>query len=135
MKPINEVYSKSEKYFSDYNELINSLDYEILLQVDDDDYQGDSRILLKNNDSYGILIFGWGSCSGCDALQSCENIKEVDELRQSLNQSIRWGTLEETLNYMKNHDWEGDYSWRQTEMKRFICKTIKLLKTEIKSKK
>lgn len=52
----------------------------ILVQVDDQDYQGDSRILYENNGQYGYLKFGWGSCSGCDALQGCDSVLELDEL-------------------------------------------------------
>ena len=50
-----------------YRDLIASMGVENLLQVDDNDYQGDSRILVRDYHRYGLLLFGWGSCSGCDA--------------------------------------------------------------------
>ena len=63
MRPITEVYS-DESYFGDYQPLLESFEYDILLQIDDNDYQGDSRLLFKDGDRFGILTFGWGSCSG-----------------------------------------------------------------------
>ena len=67
--------------FCDYRPMIDSFGYEILLQVDDKDYQGDSRLLFRDVSRYGILIFGWGSCSGCDSLQACESLEDVEKLR------------------------------------------------------
>lgn len=111
----------------DYNPLIESFG-EILLQVDDNDYHGDSRALLFKDGSYGILIFGWGSCSGCDSLQACSTHEEIAELRDGLESSTKWGSLNETLEYLLNHDWEGDYSWGQPETREFVEKAIEVLK-------
>ena len=54
---------------TDYTSILNQFGY-IVIKVDDDDYQGDSRVLYEGyKDEVGYLQFGWGSCSGCDALQ------------------------------------------------------------------
>lgn len=130
MKPIREVYPDTGYgYFSvgDYNPLLESFGYEILLHVDDDDYQGDSLLLFRDGERYGILIFGWGSCSGCDALQACSNYEEVEELRTSLHEQIRWGTKDQILWYFQNHDWKGDWMWHAKEGQKFITEAIKLL--------
>ncbi len=137
MKPINEVYPESAKeeaeggYFygpSSYSPLLDSLGYETILRVDDRDYQGDSRLIFKDGDRRGLLIFGWGSCSGCDALQACDSMKDIDDLRNSLHGSIKWfDTAAECLAYFKTHDWAGDYSWHNDETKEFVAAAIKLL--------
>ena len=140
MKPIKEIYPPSsvfgDDYFyisSDYGPMLESMGYEIMLKVDDEDYQGDSRILFKNGNARGILIFGWGSCSGCDALQACESYEEVEELRDNLHRSIKWfDSAEDCLNHMETHDWELQFSWHCDEMKEFLTKAKKMLKEEIK---
>ena len=55
------------------------------------DWQGDYVYLLKNNDWYSLVVVGYGSCSGCDALEGCENDEEFESLKQSILNNIRWG--------------------------------------------
>jgi len=141
-KPIEEVYPECmrESFYpggdlcfdapGDYVPLLESFGYDILLQVDDKDYQGDSRVLFKDGDRYGILVFGWGSCSGCDRLQGCDSYKEIDELRDSLDSGIQWGSLAETLAYLKEHDWEGDWCGRDALTSGFVERAIVVLESE-----
>lgn len=80
-------------YGYSYEGLIQSCDVEIILIEEDDDYQGDSLCVLKDRDGkYGFLIFGWGSCSGCDAFQAAqeEGFKALEELRNELWNSVEW---------------------------------------------
>lgn len=124
-------YQQSQKgsYFwtpGSYQPILDSFG-KIVLQVNDDDYQGDSRVLYKRNGKYGLLIFGWGSCSGCDALQACDSPEEVMSLANELRDQIRWLPKDEMLNYFKTHDWKGDFSWSQDETKDFVEKAIGLL--------
>lgn len=101
---------------------------EILLQVDDNDYTGDSRVLYQDGTRYGYLQFGWGSCSGCDALQACQSMEEVQKLMDELYASIRWfDTSAEALEFFRTHDWEGDYDWNEEEQKKFVAGAIALL--------
>lgn len=111
----------------DYSPIIKDLG-NVLVRVDDKDYQGDSRALIESEKGIGVLIFGWGSCSGCDALQSCDTVKELDRLIERIQSDTKWfKDKQEALNYFKTHDWEGDYSWHQEETKEFIEKSIKKL--------
>jgi len=105
---------------ADYLRLVESMNFDIAICIEDETYSGDSRYLLKHGDFYGILIFGWGSCSGCDSLQSCDTIAEVEELRKHLFDSITWGSAIEILSYVRDHDWQGDYSSGSGEMKQFV---------------
>ncbi len=135
-KPIKEIYPVSDSEYSsgwyDYEPLLQSFGYNILLKVDDHNYQGDSRLLFQNDSKYGILIFGRGSCSGCDALQTCSSYNDLENLRESLWRSIQWfDSPEECLNYFENHDWEGDYSWHCSEMGKFISEAKTILKFKI----
>lgn len=138
MKPIQEVYPdaidvKEPDYWwgaYNYQPLLESIGHEILLQVDDHDYQGDSRLILRDDlGRYGMLIFGWGSRSGCDSLQACKSYEEIDNLRNELVDSINWfGPKESAYRYFLIKDWEVEYSWHADETKEFIAKAIALLK-------
>ena len=133
MKPLTEVYKKSEFsskefYESDYGPLLESMGWTILLKVDDQDYQGDSRVLFRDGNRYGFLIFGWGSCSGCDALQACDTFEEAEQLRNRLVHDTEWyDSKENCLRRINTKDWELDHSWHAEETKQFIIKAKALL--------
>lgn len=104
---------------SSYQPIIDSFG-DALIQVDDDDYQGDTRILLEKDGKFGWLNFGWGSCSGCDALQACTTHNEVDSLINELKDSIKWyDSIEDLKKYFSTKDWSLDYSWNEKQ-KEFI---------------
>ena len=48
------------------------------------DWQGDYVYLLKNEDRYAFTVIGYGSCSGCDALEACESDEEFNELKEEI---------------------------------------------------
>lgn len=105
-------------YSGGYADLVDSFEVETIFDEHDDDYQGDSYYLLKDGDKFGILIFGWGSCSGCDALQGCYTFEEVVTLRDELWQSISWDTLDATKTWVESHDFGDDwYSYRDAGRK------------------
>lgn len=129
MKTAAELYPEYVQQEQEYGHFYGPGNYQpiidsfgkVLLQVDDNDYQGDSRILYRIGNRYGYLIFGWGSCSGCDALQGCDTIAHVDELIQRLHNSIvMFDTLEGLQQHFENKDWALDYSWHSEETKRFV---------------
>lgn len=107
-----------------YDGMVSAFGQGVLVAVDDDDYQGDSYRLIADGDEpgqkYGLLIFGWGSCSGCDALEACCSVKDLQDLADTLQDSIKWFSNKESLRqYMQEHDWEGDWSWHKEECREF----------------
>lgn len=135
MKDIREVYPDSEAYGSfwasgDYTPMLESLG-QIVARADQNDYQGDSMVLFRDGSRFGYLVFGWGSCSGCDALQACGSYEEIDSLRASLSESIRWGTAQEIREYLEQKDWETEYMDRAM-VSEFISKAIPVLASEEK---
>jgi len=139
MVDVKELYSEEEyisrysgKYTElyDYDPMINAFG-RVAVRVDTDDYSGDTYILYDNGNKIGHLIFGWGSCSGCDPLQHCESIEEVQELCDKLENSIEWfGSKEEALNWFENHDWKGNWCWFYKECREYIEKAMEYLKGE-----
>lgn len=108
----------------DYQPIINEIG-NVLIQVDDNDYQGDSRVLYEKDGKYGFLIFGWGSCSGCDSLQACQNTKGIQELIDGLVNDVKWfDSLSDLQKYFSEKDWELEYSWHAEETKDFIAKVL-----------
>lgn len=135
MRDIRDVY---QGYFEDgdswgpahYQPMLESLDYEIAVQVDDSNYQGDSRLLLRDGARYGVLIFGWGSCSGCDSLQACGSYEEVEALRDALAQSIRWfESADEAAEYFRSKDWSTEFLSRE-ETQQFADNALRALEAK-----
>lgn len=105
---------------SSYDEIVRAMAEKVLIESDDDDWQGDSYRLLQNGgeegQNYGILIFGWGSCSGCDMLQSCSTPQDYQELADKLWQGIRWFTdLESLARYLQTEDQETVHWYNENE--------------------
>lgn len=135
MKKIKEFMNNTDEHFYDcmvnYNDILNSFEFEILLKIDDaSGYSGDTRVLLKDNNNIGYLLFGWGSCSVCDALQGCNSWENLEDLQKELYNAIKWLSPKEMLDFMKNHDWEGDFSWNCEEQKQFVEQAIIILINE-----
>jgi hypothetical protein len=137
MKKATEIYKEclEDDYWygtGDYQPMLEQFG-EIVVQVDDNDYQGDSRVLYKDKKRYGWLQFGWGSCSGCDALQACSSIDEIQELMDELKQQIKWfESAHECHEYFSEKDWSIDYSWMADQQREFINKVKKQTKRRIK---
>lgn len=111
-----------------YRDIVNDFGYEVLLEVKDDDYQGDSRFLLRDGDRYGWLQFGWGSCSGCDALEACDSIADLEKLKAELRGQVKWfASKSEASKFFDEHDWEADYSWSEDNQKAFVAKAKEAL--------
>ena len=134
MRTARELYEAEEDgslYVSDYNPMLSAFGA-IALQVDDKDYHGDSRVLYDDDGRVGYLQFGWGSCSGCDALQGCDNIADIQDLMDRLQESIRWfDSYAEALKFFETHDWQGEYSFREEEQGAFVAQSIEYLKPKI----
>jgi hypothetical protein len=86
----------------DYTPIIQSFGH-IIVRTDEDGYQGDTFVLLGKDDRYGFLVFGWGSCSGCDALQACDSYDDIDALITQLENTIHWfDTFEAAQTYIND---------------------------------
>lgn len=103
-----------------YQPIIDSFG-ESVVQVDDKDYQGDTRVLLKKDGRFGFLNFGWGSCSGCDGLQACGSYRELEELIVGLEASIQWfDSLKAAQDYILHDDRKVSYYAHEREWQDFI---------------
>ena len=111
----------------DYTPILKSFG-NIAVREDENDYQGDSWVLYDNQGRIGYLCFGWGSCSGCDALQACDSYAEIDDLIDSLRNRVKWFDSKfDALEWFKSHDWEGDYCADIDDFKKFLSKALSYL--------
>jgi hypothetical protein len=115
----------------EYGELLDSFELEQVIEECCGYYQGDYVCLFRDGNRYGFLVFGYGSCSGCDALEGAcgESYEAVVALRDSLFESIRWGTAEETLAYLESGEGK-DWFWYDDEIKEAIAKAIEYISTK-----
>lgn len=75
---------------------------DILVSEEYGNYEGDSLYLIWNDtQGYGILTFGWGSCSGCDAREAVDNQEDLNQLQDDLERNIKWfSTTDEVKEYI-----------------------------------
>lgn len=106
---VEELY-KDDKYSGykspcfdapgDYDRMVADFG-EIILKTDEGYYQGDYLYILKRQvhktTEFGFLVVGYGSCSGCDALQGCSSWEEVQELYDSMKNNVKWTTSKKKL--------------------------------------
>ena len=119
-------FRKDDKYpYYGYEDLLESFGLEVIKSEMVGNYQGDYLTLFKDEDRYGYLVFGYGSCSGCDALEAIDDdYKQVKELRDGLFESIKWGTAAELVEYLESDEiidyWKFDDDC-ETVIKEFIA--------------
>ncbi len=96
----------------DYNPMIEDFGA-VLVTISDSDYQGDTHALVSVDGRVGFITFGWGSCSGCDALQACNSYHELGELIVDFEKSIKWfDSLAAAKAYIaKDEDRELSHYW------------------------
>lgn len=131
LKLAEEAYPKNRSYFCahDYTPMIDLFGH-VLVRVDDQDYEGDTRLAYYKDNKYGYLNIGWGSCSGCDALQACDNHEQVAELMKSLENNIRWfESLNDLKEYIQSEDRKLNYCYHMKEWKDFVAQVVALEET------
>jgi len=103
-------------YFSvgDYYPIIKSFG-NILFSEDTGGWSGETFVFYKLKKGYGFLVYGWGSCSYCDALQRCGSVEDVQELMDALSDSMkRFKSLKAIKKYVAEKNWEIE--WYGTEI-------------------
>lgn len=112
-------------YEYSYEGLVDSFGVEIVFAEHDKDWQGDSFYLLKDEQRYGFLQFGWGSCSGCDAYESSRDMggNALEELRDELWEKVVWkDSLDGLRAYMVENDPKLQWYGNRPSFKAFLEK-------------
>lgn len=91
-------------------------------------YQGDFYTLLRRPDAVGFLKFGYGSCSGCDALEGCDSYAEMDELIDRLESQVVWMPSSKDLAAWLTKRSEDNTDWDREEFAETLPKLLDALK-------
>ena len=107
---------------ADYRTLVDIMGT-VLVETNTGGYSGNSLYLLHRDGRFGLLIFGWGSCSHCDAIQSCDSREDVQELCDLLFSQIKWREMWESMRELifadslpladtwRGEDYDASQSW------------------------
>lgn len=128
---MREVQYDPDGYGIGYGELIESMEVDVLVEAEQDDYQGDSFLLVRKGEQYGFMTYGWGSCSGCDAAQAVSSKAEATELRDDLYKGIRWFPyLTAALRWLATADHELDWYGHEPTFKQFLTEVDEFVATQ-----
>lgn len=90
--------------------------FTVLAEEEFGDYQGDILfvVLDPQTNQLGVIVTGYGSCSGCDAYQAAEDsAAELNELAAELHRSVHHGTVPELREYLVGRDGELRWSFHE----------------------
>ena len=79
-----------------YQEALAGIGVRATLNTHIGDYQGDWAAVVKDDGGYytsgavGFLVYGYGSCSGCDEWEAAESAVERAEIVVRMATAIRW---------------------------------------------
>lgn len=110
-----------------YQPIINFFG-KVVGQVDEQNYSGDSFVLYQRESGYAVLIFGWGSCSGCDALQACHSMSDIAEVIDFLSGQVReFATAADVIAYFDDNSRENEYQYPGAEWSKFVADSKEFL--------
>lgn len=95
-----------------YEAAIKGLNLEVIAETYLGSYQGDWVAVLKDYEyymagekAYGFLVYGYGSCSGCDSWQASRNAVERLEELSNMVDNIQWfSSLQSLKEYVALRD-------------------------------
>lgn len=107
-------------YYGGYVRLFETFG-ELEARWDERGYQGSSIYIVRckkpNVEAWGVVEFGWGSCSGCDSMQACDSPEEVMDLRNRMGENIIWFEDRDWLiQWARERDWEGTFWGRENKL-------------------
>lgn len=116
-----------------YEELLTSgTTWQVVVSESVGDYQGDTYALIRDGKRYGFQVWGYGSCSGCDALEGAETMAELAALRDSLQGDITWfDDAAGALVYFQTKDWELERCYDRDHAEKFIRESVAALSGDL----
>ncbi len=123
--------------YASYESLVARWGFEVVDMTIFGSYQGDYAVLLRDGDRWGWTVFGYGSCSGCDALEAAVGYSDddpwnsdVQELSDGLLSGVKWGTSAELVTHLSDeYVQKGKWSWYEDGFQGHVHATIEKLTT------
>lgn len=122
------------EYYS-YGKMVEEWGYKKLLMKDIGSYEGDWLVLVQDGGMFGFVSFGYGSCSGCDELESIsyaadkeKAAKEYREFREGLRTKIIWKSKQNMIDWLKDRDvQETKFYWYESEAVEVLGEMVQVL--------
>lgn len=122
--------SDDDEYPS-YNVIVEKWGYDVAHFETFGSYQGDHVAVLRDGDRWGWVVIGYGSCSGCDALEAIVPWDgpywndEVQALSDSLRDAIHWDSSEGLVAWLTDeYLQEGHWYWHEDGYKEFVQRIV-----------
>jgi hypothetical protein len=117
-----------------YEHIVTSWGYRIIDSSTFGMFQGDQVYLLESGSQVGFVVIGYGSCSGCDALQAIHMfnvepaniVEQVNSLSDDLRSNIKWfDSLDDMASIVNDKDYHTNYwYWHEPDIKEYILENI-----------
>ncbi|PKL14758.1 MAG: hypothetical protein CVV50_02265 [Spirochaetae bacterium HGW-Spirochaetae-6] len=136
MKCIMDVYpdlfdKEGEFWYTpwDYNPLLKSMGFDVLLHYDDEEEQK-TNVIFRDGMRLGLLTFAMGDSPDTDPLQACESYEDIEALRDNLLEMIKWDNPKNFLSSLMKLNWEFmQYSAKRTRS--FIQNAIEKVRESV----
>ncbi len=69
-------------------------------------YQGDFYMLGKKDDEYYFFTMNYGSCSGCDWLESIRDYEELQKLIDAIPENVQIKNRKDMVDYVAKYDFD-----------------------------
>jgi hypothetical protein len=123
-----------------YSDIVADWGYEILASKTFGEWQGDYVYLLSHSGRVGVAIIGYGSCSGCDALEGTDTgrgqipwreYQPIMDLSRSLRESIRWfAEPDDVLAWLESSKAENNWWYYDEEIATYVRSYMQSLATK-----
>lgn len=128
------------KDYPNYEDMVPSWGFEVVKLDVLGSYQGDITVLLADGERRGFVMIGYGSCSGCDALEAAspgwgdaEGWGPVVALSDELRASVKWFDSADALavwltEQVATEGKGSDWYWYDDEVKRTCLRYVERLR-------
>lgn len=131
-------------YELDYEHMVRAWGWTVLSFDTCGSYQGDHVVLLADGDRRGFLMIGYGSCTGCDALEAARpydyddeppaDWSEVVEIYERLRGEVHWepdaASLADWIEHQIATEGSGTvWYWYDDEVKNVSRRYVEVLRS------
>ena len=123
MKTAKELFPNCENEYGfsspfGYGPIFENLG-NVLIKVEERGYSGSSYLLMEKDGLYSLHFYYWGSCPGCDSLQSCGSYEAVQTLMDRFASEIEWESREGIIREVEKRIAKLN-EWREEEEVEFL---------------
>ena len=95
-----------------YLDLVEAAGLMVLESESVGSYQGEEYVLVRDLEStkFGVLNYGYGSCSGCDLLEAAKSVKDLEDIRDGFRNAVElFDSPKDLLARIEDPKWIDDF--------------------------